>query len=83
MRLILCCAAALLLQGCAAFSALTALLPTPVGCAPKDSPSLPVITTNADLAKLNDYELILVIGAERSELIVYSKQADAIVQACK
>ena len=79
MRLILCCAAAML-QGCAALSA---LLPTPVACAPKDSPTLPPITSNADLAKLNDFELILVIAAERSDLIVYAKTADAIVQACK
>ena len=82
MKLILCCAA-VTLQGCSALSAITALLPTPVGCAPKDSPSPPPVTQNQELAKLDDYQMILVIGAERNDLIVYAKQADAIIQACR
>ena len=44
---------------------------------------MPVITSNADLAKLNDYELILVIAAERSDLIVYGRIAEQIIAACR
>ena len=80
MRLILCCAAAMALQGCAA---LAALLPTFTGCAPKDAPAMPKVSDNAALAALDDYRLVLTLAAERNDLIVYGRQADAILQACR
>jgi len=61
----------------------TASMPTPVRCAPADSPSPPATTANADLAKLGDRELVLTIASERLDLIVYSQAADAIIRACK
>jgi len=76
--LIACCLA---LSGCATLA--SALLPTPVRCAPKDSPSPPKITENSLLSKMDDYHLILVIGSERNELITYSAKADAIIKACQ
>ena len=79
MRLILCCAAAML-QGCAA---LTALLPTFTGCVPKDAPTMPAVALDSALASMSDYEFVLVIAAERNDLLAYSRQADAIIQACK
>lgn len=75
--LILCCAA---MQGCAAVSA---LMPTPVACAPKDSPSPPAVTSNADLSALDDRKLVLTIASERLTLIDYAGKADAIISACK
>lgn len=69
------------LTGCTALQ--TASVPTPVACAPKDSPSPPVTTPNADLGKLDDYKLVLTIASERLSLIDYAGKADAIIQACK
>lgn len=68
------------LQGCAA---LTALMPTPTPCAPKDSPAKPQTMSNDMLRKMDDYHLILIIGEERLRLIDYAGKADAIIQACK
>ena len=77
--LLLC--AAVILPGCATLK--SALMPTPVACAPKDSPTPPKVTANSLLAKMDDYHLILVIGSERNELITYSAKADAIIKACQ
>ncbi len=48
-----------------------------------DAPTLPAVSSNAALAKLDDYALILVIAAERGDLLVYGKQAEQIIQNCK
>ena len=71
---------ALLLQGCATLSA---LLPTPTGCAPKDSPTLPAITADSALAQMDDRAFVLTIASERLDLLVYGKQAEVIIAACK
>lgn len=76
--LIACCIA---LSGCAGLK--EAFFPTPVACAPKDSPVPPKTLSNAILSKLDDYHLLLIIAAERLELIDYSGKADAVIQACK
>ena len=76
--LILCCAA---LTGCASLQSV--FKPTPVACAPKDSPSPPKISPDALLAKMDDRHLILVIASERLDLIDYAGKADAIISACK
>ena len=78
---ILCLAAILALSGCA--QAPTASMPTPVACAPKNAPSPPTTTANADLAKLDDRQLVLTIASERLDLIDYAGKADAIIQACR
>jgi len=54
-----------------------------VRCAPADSPSPPATTDNADLAKLDDRNLVLRIASERLDLIDYAGKADAIIQACR
>ena len=76
--LIACCIA---LSGCAGLK--EAIFPTPVACAPKDSPVAPKTLSNSVLSKLDDYHLLLVIAAERLELIDYAGKADAIIQACR
>lgn len=76
--LILCCIA---ISGCA--TSPTASIPVPVRCAPADSPSPPATTDNADLAKLDDRNLVLRIASERLDLIDYAGKADAIIQACR
>ncbi len=70
-----------ILAGCA--TAPTASMPTPVRCAPPDSPSPPAITAKADLAKLDDRALVLTIASERLDLIDYAGKADAVIQACR
>jgi len=69
-----------ILAGCATT---TAIAPTPVACAPKDSPIVPATSTNAALAALDDYRLILTIAAERLSLLDYAGKADAVIQACR
>ncbi len=81
MKLIALLLAAAILSGCGTLASV--MLPTPVPCAPKDSPSPPKITSDALLAKMDGYHTILIIASERNELIVYSQAADAIIQACK
>ena len=76
--LLACCIA---LSGCAGLK--EALYPTPVRCAPKDSPVAPKTLSNSVLAKLDDYHLLLVIAAERLELIDYAGKASAVIDACK
>ena len=77
--LLLCLA----LQGCAGGALKEILFPTPVACAPKNSPVAPKIISDALLARMDDYHLTLIIAAERLELIDYAGKADAIISACK
>ncbi len=79
LALLLC----LMLQGCAGGMLKEVFFPTPVACAPKNSPTPPKVTSNSLLAKMDDYHTVLIIGAERLELIDYAGKADAIIQACK
>jgi len=79
IALLLCLA----LQGCASGALREILFPTPVACAPKDSPAPPKTVSDALLGKMDDYHLVLVIAAERLELIDYAGKADAIISACK
>lgn len=77
---ILCCAA---LSGCGTLLPKVVQIPVPVPCAPKDSPTPPKTVSNAVLMHLDDYHFILQIAVERSDLIVYSQQAAAIISACR
>ena len=72
-----------LLQGCAGNMLKEIMFPTPVACAPKDSPVAPKTVSNSVLSKMDDYHTVLVIAAERLELIDYAGKADAVIQACK
>lgn len=69
------------LSGCATLQ--SALLPTPVACAPKDSPAKPQTLPNDLLAKMDDYHLVLVIQYERLVLIDYAGKASAIIESCR
>lgn len=83
-RTLLCAAAlSVILSGCAGNMLKDMLFPTPVACAPKDSPVTPKILSNSILSKMDDYHFTLIIAAERLELIDYAGKADAIIQACK
>ena len=75
---LLCCIA---ISGCSTLQSI--LLPTPVPCAPKDSPTPPKITSDTLLAKMDDRHLVLIIASERLDLIDYAGKADAIISACK
>ena len=80
MRAMLCCAAAIALQGCAAISA---LLPVATSCIPPNPPVMPAIAPNSALAKLDDAAFVYVIAAERIELAQYAKEAAAVIAGCK
>ena len=75
--------ACLALQGCAGGMLKEILFPTPVACAPKTSPTPPKIVSDALLSKMDDYHVVLIIAAERLELIDYAGKADAVIQACR
>jgi len=79
IALLLC----LVLQGCAGGMLKEVFFPTPVACAPKNSPTPPKVVSDALLAKMDDYHMVLIIAAERLELIDYAGKADAVIQACK
>lgn len=76
--LVLCCIA---LYGCETMQ--KAFMPTPVRCAPKETPTPPKITSKVLLDKMDDYHYVLIVGAERLELISYAAQAAPIIQACQ
>ncbi|MDO8706728.1 MAG: hypothetical protein Q7J84_17500 [Sulfuricaulis sp.] len=69
------------LSGCAA--APVAQIPVAVPCVPANAPTMPSVTENADLAKLDDRALVLRIASERLDLLSYSVQASMIVEACR
>jgi hypothetical protein len=72
---------ALALSGCVGLK--DVFYPTPVGCAPKNAPEKPKTFSDNVLSKLDDYHYVLVISAERLELIDYAGKADAVIQQCK
>lgn len=73
-----------MLAGCGTILPKVVNVPVPVPCVPaKSAPVLPKITPDKLLAKLDDRHLILIIGAERLDLISYSQAADAVISACR
>ena len=82
MRTVILCTC-LLLQGCAGGALKEILFPTPVACAPKNSPTPPKVVSDSLLSKMDDFHLTLIIAAERLELIDYSGKAAAIIEACR
>ena len=73
----------LLLSGCASPLPQTVSVPVAVSCLPANVHALPAISTDAELATLQDYALVLRIAAERLDLLSYARQADAIIAACR
>ena len=74
--------APLLLSGCLATTP-TAQVPVAVSCVPANAPTLPAVTDNAALAKLDDRKLVLVIAAERNDLLSYGVAASMVIEACR
>ena len=79
IALLLC----LTLQGCASGALREIFFPTPTPCAPKNAPTPPKVVSDSLLAKMDDYHMVLIIAAERLELIDYAGKADAVIQACR
>ena len=73
---------ALLLAGCAS-APVSVSVPIAASCVPADAPGLPATLSNAELAALDDRQLVLTIASERLTLLVYAKQADLVIQACR
>lgn len=76
----------LLLAGCATNPTIQTVevkVPVPVSCLPPTLPERPKIVANAELLKLTDGALVLEIAAERLDLLSYTAQIDAILQACR
>ena len=79
----ICCAAAL--SACASAPP-QALVPVATSCLPSGGiPNLAdiAIASDPELSQLDDRTLVLRIAAERLDLIAYSRQASAIIEACK
>lgn len=79
------CLTALLLNGCASTlpSPEKVYIRVPAPCLTADQlPAAPKATTDADLAKMNDYDLVITLAADRLEYRRYSSEAAAVLQAC-
>jgi len=73
--------AASLVTGCAAVEPSVVRVPVPVPCV-VELPSMPTISTDAELRAMSDYRLVLVIARERLQLIGYSAEVRASAAAC-
>jgi hypothetical protein len=71
-----------MLSSCASLPT-TAQVPVAMRCLPDEIPTAPQTLDNQELAALSDYALVLRIASERLELLAYSKQAEAIISACR
>ena len=58
-------------------------IPVPTPCIARDKlPALPKASTDADLAKLPDGDLVLQLAADRIEYRRHSTEASAVLEAC-
>ena len=69
------------MAGCA--TSPIASIPVPVSCVPANAPTIPAVSDNAALAKLDDRALVLTIASERLDLLSYGVQAEMILTACR
>ena len=72
-----------IISGCAATSTPSALVPVASSCLPAQVPSMPLVRPDSELLALDDRQLVLTIASERLELISFSRQAEALLQACR
>lgn len=75
----------LMLSGCAVQQPIpkTIHLEVRLPCIAADKvPVFPMLRTNAELAKLSDYDLILAINAQRLDVEQYAKEMAAVLIAC-
>ncbi|MGH9697977.1 MAG: hypothetical protein ACRD52_00790 [Candidatus Acidiferrales bacterium] len=78
----------LLLAGCASvpepvIKTVEVKVAVPVSCLPAKLPERPVIQPNAALLAMGDADLVLELAAERTELIGYAAQIEAVLTACR
>lgn len=58
-------------------------VPVPVPCVDKaDLPASPKIANNQELNALTDFDLVLQLQVERLDLLRYSTEQNALLQAC-
>ena len=81
MRAILAC---LLLTGCVTTGTPVPIkIQVPIPCLSRDQlPAQPKASTDADLAKLDDGDLVLQLAADRIEYRRHSNEASAVLEAC-
>lgn len=73
------------LPGCAASPKVPDVVrvPVPIAClTPADIPPRPAIAPDGKLARLDDYDLVRTIAAERAELVGWSAEALALLERC-
>ena len=76
----ICCAAAL--SACASAPP-QALVPVATTCIPQEIPRLPDTSSATTLAAMDDRSLVLTIASERLDLLSFSRQAAALLEACR
>lgn len=72
-----------LLAGCASVEPQVVQVPVATSCLPTQIPQIPPTKSDPELASMSDADLVLTIAAERLDLLVYSKQADALLKSCQ
>ena len=77
----ICCAAAL--SACATSAPQQALVPVATSCIPQEIPRLPDTSSATTLAAMDDRSLVLTIASERLDLLSFSRQAAALLEACR
>lgn len=56
-------------------------VPVPVACITA-APARPAIATDAELAALDDYDLVRRLAAERAELVAWLEEVQPLLAAC-
>ena len=77
---------AVLLSACASAPSLpeAVLVPVVASCVPAAyDQQVPATQSNADLAQMDDRQLVLTIASERLDLIAFSRAAQAVIDACR
>lgn len=81
--------AVLLLSGCATVAEpdyrppATVEVPVRVPCLPADRPVRPTIYADRELAKLDDYKLVLALRRDAIHLAAYARELEALIKACE
>lgn len=72
------------LGGCGATipTTTTVEVPVPVSCI-KESPPRPPFVSDAELAKMNDYQLPLALFRDREQRQGYEQKLEALMELCK
>lgn len=75
--------ALLLVSGCATTQPQIVKVPVPQPCLTADQlPAPPDAKNDAELTKMDDFDLVISLAADRLEYRRYSIEAQAVLQAC-